>query len=86
MILGGIPYYLGYLTKNNSLAQNIDQLFFSQKPKLHNEFDRLFASVFKNPEVMKKIIKLLATRHSGFTRKELISKLELTEGGDNLIS
>jgi hypothetical protein len=82
MILGGIPYYLGYLTKNKSLAQNIDTLFFSQKPKLHNEFDRLFASVFKNPEVMKKIIKLLATRHSGFTRKEIISKLELMEGGD----
>lgn len=82
MILGGIPYYLGYLTKNNSLAQNIDQLFFSQKPKLHNEFDRLFASVFKNPEVMKKIIKLLATRHSGFTRKEIISKLEFIDSGD----
>jgi AAA+ ATPase superfamily predicted ATPase len=82
MILGGIPYYLGYLTKNNSLAQNIDQLFFSQKPKLYNEFNRLFASVFKNPEVMKKIIKLLATRHSGFTRKEIISKLDLGEGGD----
>ena len=31
---------------------------------------------------MKKIIKLLATRHSGFTRKEIISKLDLGEGGD----
>ena len=82
MILGGIPYYLGYLTKSHSLAQNIDSLFFSSKPKLHNEFDRLFASVFKNPDVMKKIIRLLATRHSGFTRKEIISKLEFVEGGD----
>lgn len=49
---------------------------------MHNEFDRLFASVFKNPEVMKKIIKLLATRHSGFTRKEIISKLEFIDSGD----
>lgn len=82
MILGGIPYYLGYFVKNYSLAQNIDRLFFSEKPKLHNEFDRLFASVFRTPEVIKKIIRLLATRHGGFTRKEIISRLEFNDGGD----
>lgn len=82
MILGGIPYYLGYFAKNYSLAQNIDRLFFSEKPKLHNEFDRLFASVFRTPETMKKIIRLLATRHGGFTRKEIISRLEFNDGGD----
>ena len=31
---------------------------------------------------MKKIIRLLATRHSGFTRKEIISKLDLVDSGD----
>lgn len=82
MILGGIPYYLGYFAKNYSLAQNIDRLFFSEKPKLYNEFDRLFASVFRTPETMKKIIRLLATCHSGFTRKEIISELEFKDGGD----
>ena len=82
MILGGIPYYLGYFAKNYSLAQNIDRLFFSEKPKLYHEFDRLFASVFRTPETMKKIIRLLATRHSGFTRKEITSELELKDGGD----
>ena len=34
MILGGIPYYLGYLNKDLSLAQNIDLLFFHPQAKL----------------------------------------------------
>ena len=29
MIFGGIPYYLGYLDKELSLAQNVDKLFFT---------------------------------------------------------
>lgn len=82
MILGGIPYYLGYLEKSYSLAQNIDRLFFSEKQKLHNEFNRLFASVFSNPDVMKRIIRLLATRHCGFTRKEIVTQLKFADGGD----
>lgn len=30
MVLGGIPYYLGYMKKGLSLAQNIDLLFFEK--------------------------------------------------------
>ncbi len=74
MILGGIPYYLGYFNKNMSLAQNIDRLFFSSQPKLRDEYNRLFASIFSNPEEVKKIIKVLAGRHSGYTRQEIIAK------------
>ncbi len=32
MILGGIPYYLSYMQKGLSLAQNIDQLFLMKMP------------------------------------------------------
>ena len=53
MVLGGIPYYLGYMKKGLSLAQNIDLLFFEKDAKLRNEYDRLFASVFSNPEQIK---------------------------------
>lgn len=47
MVLGGIPYYLSYFDSGQSLAQNIDNLFFVKNAKLRDEFDRLFASVLK---------------------------------------
>ena len=34
MIIGGIPYYLEYFSKGLSLAQNIDNIFFSKTAKL----------------------------------------------------
>ena len=46
MMLGGIPYYLGYFEKNLSLAQNIDNLFYIRNAKLKDEYNRLFSSIF----------------------------------------
>ena len=83
MIVGGIPYYLGYMKKGLSLAQNIDQLFFADGAKLHDEYDRLFASVFSNPEQMKRIVQLLAGRRLGFTRKDILSKTGLDDCGSS---
>ena len=56
MALGGIPYYLGFMKKGLSLAQNIDNMFFAEDAKLREEYDRLFASIFSNPEQMKNIV------------------------------
>ena len=81
MILGGIPYYLGYFKKCFSLAQNIDQLFFAENAKLNDEYDRLFASVFSKPDEMKRIVRTLSERHSGFTRQEINSKNDFQDGG-----
>ena len=30
MIFGGIPFYLNYFRRGNSLAQNVDELFFKR--------------------------------------------------------
>lgn len=81
MILGGIPFYLDYYEKNLSFAQNIDNLFFSDKAVLSGEYDRLFSSIFSNPALMKSIVELLYTRNSGYTRGELIEKLHVSSGG-----
>ena len=81
MVVGGIPYYLDYMRKGLSLAQNIDRMFFFEGAKLRDEYDRLFASVFSNPEQMKSIVQLLGTRHSGFTRQEILTKTGLDDGG-----
>lgn len=81
MIFGGIPYYLGYLDGEKSLAQNVDDLFFSKNARLRSEFDRLFASVFVNPDAVKAIVRLLYTRNAGFTRKEIAERLGMSDGG-----
>lgn len=80
MALGGIPYYWGYLNPSLSLAQNIDQMFFAPDAKLRDEFMRLFGSLFRNPDKYIQIIRLLATRHSGFTREEIIQLCKIPSG------
>lgn len=81
MIFGGIPYYLGYIDSSRSLAQNVDKLFFARNGILKNEYNRLFDSVFANPEAIKAIVELLYTRNAGYTRKEITEKLAVTDGG-----
>ena len=81
MILGGIPYYLNYLQRGKSLAQNIDLLFFDRNAKLTSEFQRLFGSLFVNPNDYMNIVRLLANRHTGYTRDEIAAKLGMTSGG-----
>lgn len=81
MIFGGIPFYMGYVNPEMSLAQNVDNLFFKKGAVLRGEYDRLFASVFTNPDAVKSIVELLNTRNSGYTRKEIVNKLKLTDGG-----
>ena len=81
MIFGGIPFYLGYMNKELSLAQNVDTLFFARNAVLKNEYDRLFKSVFTNPEAIKSIVQLLYTRNAGFTRREITKRLGISDGG-----
>ena len=71
MVFGGIPYYLDAMDERLSLAQNIDRLFFQRDAMFRDEFDRLFHSIFANPETMKSIVKLLNNRRGGYTRKEI---------------
>ena len=81
MIMGGVPYYWSFLRKGMSLAQNVDNLFFRRNAVLREEYDRLFASVFVNPEAVKSIVQLLSTRNAGYTRKEIVDRLKITDGG-----
>ena len=46
MILGGVPYYWHFLERGKSVAQNIDEMFFSKSDKLEGEFGELYASLF----------------------------------------
>ena len=82
MVLGGIPFYMDFFNPSLSLAQNIDALFFDRRPKLGDEFERLFNSVFDNAEGCMKIIRVLGQRHAGYTRDEIAKKAKMNANGD----
>lgn len=81
MVMGGIPYYMNYWRPDLSLPQNIDNIFFSREARLKGEFERLFGSLFTNPEAYLRIIRLLGTKHSGFTIDEICQALNIQKGG-----
>lgn len=81
MVFGGIPYYLSYFRKGYSFEKNTDMILFGSKPRLKDEFNRLFKAIFTNAEDCKKVIRLLATRNYGFTREEIASATGLPLGG-----
>ncbi len=81
MFFGGVPYYYSLVDRRLSLAQNVDELFFSVDGALKNEFSFLFESLFKNASSHISIIRYLSENKSGLTRKELQEKLKDVRGG-----
>ena len=81
MILGGVPFYLGYFERGLSLAQTVDKLFFKNNAKLKNEYENLFESTFSKSEAMKTIVEFLDKRNDGYTRRELVDGLGITDSG-----
>ena len=73
MVFGGVPYYWSLLQKGASVTQEIDRLFFSPDGELNDEFEMLYASLFKKPEPYIRVIELLARKKMGMTRMELLA-------------
>jgi uncharacterized protein len=82
MIMGGIPYYLNEIKKGASVAQNIDRICFQKNGLLNNEFEKLFTSLFSNSENHITIVKALASKWKGLTRKDIVDITKLTDGGN----
>lgn len=80
MAFGGVPYYLGFFKKGLSFAQNVDLMAFSKNAKLKLEFQRLFGSLFINSEDYVKVVKLLSTKHCGFSRDDIAAGIGMKSG------
>jgi hypothetical protein len=81
MAFGGIPFYLEQIEAGESVTQNIDRLCFKPNAPLYNEFDNLYASLFKKSERHVAVIEVLAKKLKGLSRNELIKLAKLPEGG-----
>lgn len=81
MVLGGIPYYFSLLDNSESIARNIDRLFFSRTGALKSEFEKLYAALFHHPGTHLDVVRILAKKGIGLTRQEIIEKLKITSNG-----
>ncbi|MBY0426149.1 MAG: ATPase, partial [Cytophagales bacterium] len=81
MSIGGVPYYLKDVKPGQSVPQILDELFFKPQANLKNEFENLYASLFKNSDLHVAIVKALASKNKGLTRAELLEATGLSSGG-----
>ena len=81
MAIGGTPFYLNMLNRSLSVAQNIDELFFSSSAPLRSEYGFLFKSLFKESTLYRRVVETLAKKLKGMTRPELIEELKVEDSG-----
>ena len=82
MAFGGVAYYWSLLRTGLSAAQNFDLLFFGVSAEMREEYERIFASLFKSERRHVTVIRLLGTRKNGLTRDEIAEKMGAISGGD----
>ena len=80
-VLGGIPYYLSLLDFGESVAENIDRMFFSDDALLKDEYRALYRSMYTHPYGYMAIIERLAGIRQGMTRAELARALGVHDNG-----
>ncbi len=81
MALGGIPHYLKEVRAGKSAIQNINRICFIPNARLKEEFLRLYPALFANAEKHISVIRALATKWHGLTRKEISHVSGINEGG-----
>lgn len=81
MALGGIPFYWDEVEPNQSAAQNIEQLCFSENGPLRTEFNNLFSSLFSHSERHIAVVRAIASKAMGLMREEIIALSGLPNGG-----
>ena len=82
MALGGVAYYWSLLRPGLSVAQNFDFLFFGEADEMREEYNRLFASLFKRPTRHLAIIEAIGKRQSGMTWSEIREAVPRGAGED----
>ena len=80
MIFGGVAYYWGFLRKGESVAQNVDRLFFAENGKLRGEFDSMLSSLFKRDAGCRKMFAALSSKGIGISRDEILRKTGMSDG------
>ncbi len=78
---GGIPKYLSYIERGKSVAQNINDICFTQTGGLTNEFNTIYQALFKDAEKHLRIVTTLAKHPAGLSQPILLDKANISSGG-----
>ena len=81
MVTGGVPHYLDKVPRGQSIAQIVDELCFAPDGPLARELDHLFASLFADDEIYRRVVAHLARTRRGVARDELLRAVGATSGG-----
>ncbi len=81
MAFGGIPYYLDRIDNEKNLSENIDDFFFKDEKRIHQEFRDVYTGLYATSERYLDIVKALGSRFYGMTRRELASAVGIELGG-----
>ncbi len=81
MALGGIPHYLNEVKPGKSAVENIGNILFSTSSTLHNEFQNLYPALFDNAIAHSTVVRALAQKWKGLSRKEIVQITGLPDGG-----
>lgn len=79
--VGGVPHYLDHVERGHSVPQLIDRLYLHKDGALASEFQRLFASLFREDAKYVAVIRALGRRRGGLSRNDLIAATGLPSGG-----
>ena len=77
MVMGGVAYYYSLMRSQESVAQNVDRLFFARNGELTQEFENLYRSLYKQAGDHITIVTALATKAKGLTRKQILEQTGL---------
>jgi uncharacterized protein len=81
MAMGGVPHYLKEVEGGLSATQNIERICFANNGLLRTEFMKLYPALFDRAENHIAIIRALASKHIGLTRKEIVAHSKRPDGG-----
>jgi AAA+ ATPase superfamily predicted ATPase len=81
MVFGGVPFYLNQFSRSKSHAQNINDICFKDGGALKDEFNVLYASLFRKAGRHTAVVKALASKNKGLTRDEVAKLSKINKGG-----
>lgn len=81
MVFGGVPYYYDQFDRRLSVAQNVDRLCFYAHGQLRNEFNELFASLYRHADRHVAVVRALARSERGLTRSDVERASGVSGGG-----
>ena len=84
MVMGGVPHYLKAISKGRSAVQNINQICFTESGLLWDEFQKLYASLYRDSGIYIKLIRLIAAQKQGISINEILTKDEHFSSGGRL--